>query len=744
MPENVGKRTREFPWVDNSRAGCLGLGGLWAFRHRTCCHAMQVDGRIYLTTSAGRNSSSEGGLSGVGTRYLRRAGRLRTSLAGLALAATVCAIGVSVPERSPGAGGSSQSQPVTSVLDGFHETGNSSSGGASGDKNSTLGHGGGPLSAPYHIGKSRSLEPNLRSLEPRVSVGSSLPGVHTAKPATSAKPVTSAKPAQKPQPPQEAGASGSRGSMIVGSTSYPIPSGAIFVSPSGSDGASGSQAAPLRTLAEALRRAPAGATVVLRGGVYHESVVVKRPMTIQSYPGEAVWFDGSVPVSGWVKTGAVWEHSGWDAAFDSSASFSIGVDYPNFVTSDNPMAAHPDLLFVDGKQLRQVATASAVRSGTFAVDYATHTLIIGDNPVGHDVRASDLEQAILANVTVKLRGFGVRRYASPTWRIGAIRLGADNSQIQNVVFDNNATVGISFGGYNTTLDHLTVTGNGLLGILANHADGAVIENTIVLGNNTEHFNPQVAAGGIKVTRTRGITINNVNASENAATGIWLDESTVNFKITNNTVRNNAEAGIETELSDTGIIANNVVTGSRSSGIYVFDTGNVKIFNNALASNGTQHIQLSQDQRRQANASDPGHDPRRPVPDPTVPWLLRNITVANNVFDSGAAFDIWVLDKRTGIPADSMNVSIVGNIFTVGPVFLAWGGSDGKLAKQLTSTAALQGINNSWKNLQVDSMGSFETGAPVVVASPSIAVPLPSDVAAAIGQQTGTKNIGPFS
>ena len=42
---------------------------------------------------------------------------------------------------------------------------------------------------------------------------------------------------------------------------------------------------------------------------------VNRTFTIQAYPGEAVWLDGSSAVTDWVKSGNVWVKSGWTAAF---------------------------------------------------------------------------------------------------------------------------------------------------------------------------------------------------------------------------------------------------------------------------------------------------------------------------------------------------------------------------------------------------------------------------------------------
>ena len=117
----------------------------------------------------------------------------------------------------------------------------------------------------------------------------------------------------------------------------PFPPGALFVSPGGNDSAAGSQAAPFRTLGAAVAKAKAGGTVVLRAGSYNESVVVpfNKPLTIQAYPKEAVWLDGSVPVSSWQRSGSGWS-TPW-TSFPSSALLGIA-DNPRFLSPSFPLA----------------------------------------------------------------------------------------------------------------------------------------------------------------------------------------------------------------------------------------------------------------------------------------------------------------------------------------------------------------------------------------------------------------------
>ena len=208
------------------------------------------------------------------------------------------------------------------------------------------------------------------------------------------------------------------GSVAPGVARYPYPSGAIFVSPSGNDAAAGSASRPVRTITRGLTIAPSGGTVVLRGGTYHESVTITRSVTLQSYPRETVWLDGSVPVSGWTKVGSVWRHQGWTPRFDASPTYAKGAPDGTapgwrFVNSSFPMAAHPDMVFRNGVSQRQVKSLSLVRAGTFYLDTATSQLYVGSDPSGAAMRATDLAKALAVRApNVLLRGFGIRRFGN--------------------------------------------------------------------------------------------------------------------------------------------------------------------------------------------------------------------------------------------------------------------------------------------------------------------------------------------
>lgn len=538
-------------------------------------------------------------------------------------------------------------------------------------------------------------------------------------------------------------AAGPRGALPIGSARYTIPVGAIFVSPTGNDSSPGSLSHPLRTLQRAINVAPSGKTIVMRAGLYHEETAIPgKSLTIQNYPGEAAWLDGSVPLTNWTANGdGTWTARGWTKVFQNSTSFTNGPSPVPFAPAGS-MATYGDQLFIDGVQQRQVSSSKVPGPGEFAVSNAAHTITMGSDPTGHSVRATDLEQALVNSGRVILRGIGVRRYGTPLRKLAAVYIGGwYRSVIENVVIDSTAVQGLSVTSFYATVNRVTSTGNGMTGIHTNESDYLTVKNSLLTNNNWEHFNSSPATAGIKVTRSRNVAILNNTVTNNwNSIAIWVDESTVNFAITGNiTKNNNSGFVILAELSERGVIANNYVANGKF-GITAFDAGNVKIFHNIIDSTTNFDVGLWQDERRQATWSF-GRDPRMPVPDPTCPWITRNIVIANNIFahtrgGSNTGFQILAQDKKTGIPADNMNITINGNVQYIpstGPY--GWGQANASVVTYWTPEALATAKNRSWKNVQTRLTLPSEAEAAQWRGN---SVPLPADVAALMGYAAGTK------
>jgi trimeric autotransporter adhesin len=551
-----------------------------------------------------------------------------------------------------------------------------------------------------------------------------------------------------------AGARFASGAAPIGSTAYDIPSGAIFVSPSGSDRASGTLSAPFATVQRAIDAAASGATIVLRAGSYHESLTVPsgKKLTVQSYPKEAVYLDGSSVVSNWVPSGSVWRATGWNHVFDASPTFTRGA--PDGTTSGwqwidpaHPMASHPDQLWVGGTAMQQVASAGQVTPGTFFYDTAAQTLVLGTNPTGTEVRASDLQKAItVGSAGFTLKGVGVRRYAPSVPDMGAVTDYQGTGTFENVSFTDNATTGVSLGGAGNTLRGVTVARNGLLGVQANYSDGLTLDSVLAAGNDAEHFNTSPVSGGVKITRSRNVTVRSSVFVGNFSHGLWFDESVYGMTIVHNDSLGNAGNGIVLEISSTATIADNVVSRNAMDGLKVNDVSNVQVWNNTFADNVKRNLDITQDARRGNNASDAGHDPRQAFPDPTMTWITGPDTIRNNIISGGSGNCLLCVEDyshtysaaQLGIDAD---YNLYRRASTSAPGWFAvWsrGAGDPAVYTTLASFTAAAG----WEaHSTLAENAAVQSTAQLNVSAPGAAAALPAAIAAAVGRSTGTVHLG---
>ena len=416
------------------------------------------------------------------------------------------------------------------------------------------------------------------------------------------------------------------GSLPIGTARYGVPSNAVYVTPGGANSGSGTLSAPYKSVQHAINKSPSGSTLVLRAGTYYESIFVPggKKLTIQSYPGEAVWFDGSSRVTGFSKSGSTWAVSNWNYDFDSRVSFNSNLDESHrFVDPAYPMAGHPDQVWINGVAQRQVGSASQVSAGSFFVDKKARRLVLGSDPTGKSVDASTLTKAIkVQGQGTTLRGFGVRRYATTVNMMGALSVEVANNTLENLVVTQNASVGVYAWGANNKFNKLTVSENGLMGGGANGANGLVVNQSKFVNNNTEKFKQAPVSGGLKVTKSDGIVVSH-NVFEGSTMGLWLDESVYDASVVGNVARNNTRTGILIELTEKAVVANNYIVGN-DRGLTIYNAGSIEVWNNTFSGN-ERTLQFLQDSRRQTNSGLTNK----------IPWITRNVQLSNNVLSYGA-------------------------------------------------------------------------------------------------------------
>lgn len=410
------------------------------------------------------------------------------------------------------------------------------------------------------------------------------------------------------------------GAAPIESLNYPAPADAYYVSPDGSDRASGSVSAPWQSVQKAVNAAPTGSTIVLRQGTYREYVTwYGKRLTLQPYPGERAVFDGSVPVDGWVAdSSSLWHVNGWTTQFKQGGR-------PDLIGKKNAYAAHPDMVFVDGTPLRQVGSRSDVVEGTFYADYGNDRLYVGTDPAGHNMAASTLSRGMYVNSSngTVVRGLTFQRYATHPDQIAAVLATGNALTFENNTFQDNAAIGLSVLADNSRIVRNTAAYNGQMGFHSHKTDNLLIQGNWMHHNNTELFYPGGAEGGLKVTTgTNQVWADNVS-EDNFGDGLWCDIHSRYITIVRNVVRNNTSRGIKCEISADIIVASNLVTGNRTYGILNNESKGYQIWNNTLVGNG-RGIQAT-DWTRQTN-------------DPVFPESVGDTVIRNNVMVDASSAD----------------------------------------------------------------------------------------------------------
>lgn len=537
------------------------------------------------------------------------------------------------------------------------------------------------------------------------------------------------------------------GSAPVGSARYAVPSSALFVAARGTATGTGTAQDPYGSLAYAVSKAPARATLVLRGGKYHESLLIpsnKTGLVIQNHPGESVWLDGSKQVTNWEASGTRWVANGWSHLFDHRIMSGSKDETARWVNPDRPLASHPDQVWINGRALRQVGSEQSVSAGTFFVDTSAKRIVIGDDPRGKTVDASALQRALEIHAKdAVLRGIGVRRYATTQKQFAAVIAGVSGIRFENVVVSDNAWIGVAAWAAGQRYRHVTMSHNGIMGFGGNNTNDLVIENSVFRGNNAQGFKPAPVASGIKITRAARVLLrNNVVADTPYAGGVWFDVSSSNLKIVGNSISGNA-AGLMIELSENAVVADNQIYGNVGTGLRIQASGSVDVWNNTIVD--PRPFAAWEDGRKQEVAALAA----------TIPWDVDDVTLRNNVFSMTGSNPCPILtqDESQVRSGNDFGINSNSNVFhrpgAASPSNLACWANGIYQVKSFKDLAQFRvGTGNESRSrlfhgrAVVNSYG--QASSEVHSARSSVATPLPASIATLIGRTAGTKSLGAFS
>jgi hypothetical protein len=603
------------------------------------------------------------------------------------------------------------------------------------------------------------------------------------------------------------------GSLPVGQASYPLPAGALYVNAATGNDTTGTGAigAPFATFAKAASVVSVNGTIVLRGGEYHEGrtgtdtagytgiQVTTAGVTIQNYPGEAVWFTGASRVTGWTAGAGYWSKA-FTTTLNRSPTFSFNAADDTrpgwqFVGTQNPYANYAEQVWLDGEPLTYVNSIAELGPGKFTVtgslsgfDFTATTYYIGDDPAGRDVYIGDLQSCLsLLAAGCTLRGVGVRWYSNSVAHVGAVKGLRDSCGFENVHVKDCVSIGISTTGAGTSsapigvnqfLRNCTVYRCGIINIHANRANNLSHYRVRSTHGNWRLFNRAPASGCCKVTRQRGFTARESVYSDSFSHGIWFDEMVVGVDMVTCNIQRNATIGFITELGGNVRLVNVVATHNGADGIASIDTTNFEVWNTNATLNGlnrglticgttitqVKDIRIDADTRIPVTSATTTRDSRYPVPDPDgITWELTKNILKNCIVGLTNVNGLWWIDdkrRNSGLAKawTTMGVASDGNVYCrpVGPSDTLTGTI--QTAWMLPNAGSANGTGYgasfaTWKAVTgLDANSTLYDGVTVITAAGLLdpayqaacdakAVPLPVDIATLASADAGVLRAG---
>lgn len=443
-----------------------------------------------------------------------------------------------------------------------------------------------------------------------------------------------------------------------------------YVSTTGNDSNAGTSLdAPFKTIQKAMNTAVAGDTVIVRGGTYREDVEVTHggtasaPIILEAYPGEIPVIKGSDVVTGWTQYNAnIWKKTGWP--YNSQQVF---VDFDSNPGNSLQQIGMPSQYYNSWEYPNPVGTGlSSMTPGSFYYDPSTQTLYVwladGSDPNKHVMEASVRRRLLfLHQPYVDVKGFAFRHSNTSAFtQQGAAVSLSSNSVIQDCDIEYTDFAGLSMGYLqnHAQAENCTISHNGDSGILAAGSTDFRVTNVTLSYNNTRNFNPLWHAGGLKAASGAFGIVQKCKVAYNNGSGIWFDYANSNGQIVirDNFVYDNGpvDSAIFFEVSNNGLIYNNVLVDNRRRGIYLSASNNTRVYNNTIV--GTKNragIEL-------------GGMPRGSA-------TLMNNAVYNNIISDGTSeYDLYIMpDNGSTITG---NTSDYNDIYRASGSIDLWSGS----------------------------------------------------------------------
>lgn len=380
-----------------------------------------------------------------------------------------------------------------------------------------------------------------------------------------------------------------------------------------SDDNAGTMDAPLKTIAEGVRRAIDNrrhglpTRVQVHSGVYRESITgaygrdANGPLIVI----EAVHEGGAV-ISGsdeWpsLACGLAICSADWTNKW----GFSMN---PWPVAPIEPLGLRREMVFVDGERLNQVLDYGSMASepGSFFVDENAGKIHV-HAPVGIDLRRAQVEVAVrplllelMGLNDLVISGIQFRHAASPMTSAAVHIVNQRDVMLHNVTVTQNNWNGVGLMGANFSVVNSHFNENGGSGIGAYQVDSLLLLDSETSGNNWRGYSGGYSdwSVGEKFIHVHNLVIQNHTANANLARGLWLDTDVKNAVIEGATLCANLLDGMFVEAVPGKVtIRNSTFCNNGRAGLLTSATHNLVFEDNHLFGNASTQINLSGDLRR---------------------------------------------------------------------------------------------------------------------------------------------------
>jgi parallel beta-helix repeat protein len=342
--------------------------------------------------------------------------------------------------------------------------------------------------------------------------------------------------------------------------------------PHAADSNPGTEKKPLKTISAAAARVHAGDKVIIHGGDYRETVIVKAsgtkdaPIVFEAAPGETPVIKGSDVIRHWVRESA----NVWKAKLPPIPPRSNNPEDPSFwATKDVKQVFLKDGVLLDAIRLRPVAAKKELRSGSFFCDSKTGEIYIwvekSENPNHRKIEAATRGAWLCVfGSNIVIRGLQMRHASTlAIMSAPACSVHGKESRLENCTITWSDFIGVRLGGTRNSLIHCVIACNGDSGI-GGTGDGHLIKECRVIYNNLDRYSPSWHCGGAKLIPrfNKGRIIGNEFAY-NVGPGLWLDTNCDGNRIEGNFCHDNEGPGIMVEISKGNQVFNNICVGNRN-------------------------------------------------------------------------------------------------------------------------------------------------------------------------------------